>query len=84
VSPDDFARLSVLIAADLADAIDPAHDEEQRIAAILRMLRCDPELALSMACSLLYGSLSEFEQAMPGSSGTMMLRLRANIARLPE
>jgi hypothetical protein len=84
VNNREFNQLALLTATDLADAIDPAHNDAERIAAVFRLLHRDPEMAVSLACSLLHGFLTEFEELAPGRSQHAMRRLRANIAQMPE
>lgn len=77
---EDRARAQMLTAIDLVDAIDLDQWDEDRIAAVERMLERDPAMACTTAVSVLHGVIQELDRLAPGRGRLAIRTLRANIA----
>lgn len=83
MSDSDEARLQLLIGSDIADAVDPAHTDDQRVAAVVRLLKRDPEMALAMTAALLTGVIEEeLDSFVPGGTTKAMRLMRARFAQM--
>jgi hypothetical protein len=74
---------SVLVAADIADAIDPDLDKDTNLEAALKAIKRDPEIAILLATSITKGLIEGLGTQHPDGTAGVMLQIRRNMTLLP-